>query len=202
ARAAKNTLRGVLVPLAFRRRLRTLFFRRQRVIDQVWLHLLVLFEKRLLVHQQVFDHAEAPHGLDGDPAPKVLEQDFAGQAVRAVDQHGVRAAHAVRAGAAVGERAVDVPLDVVQGVEQPVRRLGLDAIFPPPRFFVLLRIEALDFEVNLHSWNPSIEPPATENRTSKFETRKSKLDFPNSLVLLIRLVAAPKLRSPPGLYAA
>ena len=51
---------------------------------------------------------------------QVAHQHLAGQPVDAVDAHGVRAAHAVRARPPERQRAVQVALDVVQQVQQPV----------------------------------------------------------------------------------
>ena len=53
-------------------------------------------------------------------ADQILDQHLAAQPVSAVDPHRVGPADAVRAGPAEGQGAVDVPLDVVQHVEQPV----------------------------------------------------------------------------------
>ena len=64
---------------------------------------------------------------------EVLEQRLAGQPVAAVDAHRVGAAHAVRAGATERQRAVLLPLDLVQGVEHAVGAVGADRELVPVR---------------------------------------------------------------------
>ena len=85
-------------------------------------------EERLHVDDEVLEHRQALDRLDGDRLARVdvLEQRLAGQPVAAVDPHRVGAADAVRARAAEGQRAVLVPLDLVQGVEHAVGRLADD----------------------------------------------------------------------------
>src|SRR5699024_8506940 len=71
-------------------------------------------------------------------------QHLAGQPVDAVDLHRVRTTHTVCAGAAEGERAVQVVLDVEQQVQYPVGALGGNIVAFPVRLFVEFRIEAQD----------------------------------------------------------
>ena len=92
--------------------------------DQERLDRAVGVEERLHVDDQVLEQRQALDRLDGHlvalVADQVLDQHLAAQPVSAVDPHRVGPADAVRAGPAEGQRAVDVPLDVVQHVEQPV----------------------------------------------------------------------------------
>ena len=85
--------------------------------DQERHHRAVGREERLHVDDEVLEHRQALDRLDGDrlAGVDVLEQRLAGQPVLAVDPHRVRAADAVRAGAAEGQRAVEVPLDLRHG---------------------------------------------------------------------------------------
>jgi len=75
---------------------------------------------------------------------EVLDQDLAGEPVASVDPHRVGAADAVRAGAAEGQRPVLLPLDLVQGVEDAVRRVHFDVEVLPVRLGVDLRVEPAD----------------------------------------------------------
>src|SRR4029453_3780528 len=74
-------------------------------------------EEGFHVHDQVLLHREALDRLDGDGLGRVqvLQQRLAGEAVAAVDAHGIGSTDAVGAGAAEGYAAVDFPLDLVQG---------------------------------------------------------------------------------------
>ena len=98
--------------------------------DQERLDRPVGVEERLHVDDQVLQQRQALDRLDRDlvalVADQVLDQDLAAQPVPAVDPHGVGPADAVRAGPAEGQGAVDVPLDVVQDVQQPVAGLRRD----------------------------------------------------------------------------
>ena len=70
-----------------------------------------------------FDDGEADHGLDVMVTllAELLHQDLAGEAVAAVDAHGVGAADAVGAGATVGQRAVEMPF-TLRHVEDAIGR--------------------------------------------------------------------------------
>ena len=81
---------------------------------------------------------------------RVLDEVLAGEPVAAVDEHRVGAADPVRAGPAEGERAVLVPLHLVQQVEHPVGRLGLDLVLLPVRLVVGLGVVAADAERDVH----------------------------------------------------
>ena len=58
------------------------------------------------------------------------------------------------AGAAEGQRAVLVPLDLVQRIQQPVGGFYLDLVLLPVGLLIRLRIESLDLECNLHGILP------------------------------------------------
>ena len=121
---------------------------RRRVRDEERLHLAVRREERLHVDDEVLLERQALDRLDVDRLRdvEILDQRLAGEAVAAVDAHRVRAADAVRAGAAERQRAVDLPLDLVQGVEHAVGRVQLDVVVDPARLLVHLGIEAPDDE--------------------------------------------------------
>ena len=89
---------------------------------------------------------------DRDPAlAELLEAELAGEPVAAVDEHRVRAAHAVRARPAEGQRPVLLVLDAVEQVQDAIP-LGvrLDRVRLPVRLLVTLGIEAKDPKVDLH----------------------------------------------------
>ena len=83
---------------------------------------------------------------------KFAHQHLAGEPVAAVDTHRVRSADTVRARAAVGQRSVGVPFDLVERVEHPIGSLGLDLIFLEDRLVVDFRVITLDAERDLHGF--------------------------------------------------
>src|SRR5690606_12655558 len=96
---------------------------------------------------------QALDGLDGDgglPAldEHVLHQDLAGEPVDAVDAHRVRTAHTVGTGPAEGQRAVDVPLDVVQQVQHAVPGQRRNPVGLPVHVLVDLRVVPEDLDVD------------------------------------------------------
>jgi len=70
--------------------------------------------------------------LDRHLGRDVANEHLSGEHVAAVDHLRVRAAGAVGARAAQGERAVLVPLDLVKRVKQAIVRVGLDRELVPP----------------------------------------------------------------------
>ena len=74
-----------------------------------------------------------------------------------VDDHGVGSAHAVRARAPEGERAVVVPLRLVQRVEHAILRIDLDLVLLPVRLLVDLGVVALHLQVTSTA-RPSVLP--------------------------------------------
>ncbi len=80
----------------------------------------------------------------------MLDQRLAGQAVAAIDDHRVRAADAVRTGAAQRQGAVLIPFDLVQHVKDLVIERRLNLIRFPVGLLVLVRIEALNLDIDLH----------------------------------------------------
>src|SRR5690606_25790362 len=67
-------------------------------------------------------------------------------AVLAVDPHRVGAADAVRAGTPEGQRAVQIPLDLVQRVQDALLGIDLDLEVFPGRLRRDLRVEPADPE--------------------------------------------------------
>jgi hypothetical protein len=98
-----------------------------------------VFEKRLHVDDQVFDHLQPKQGFDGDLlSPQVLHQHFASQPVDAIDAHGIGTAYSVSTRAAEGERAVDIALDIFQQIQHPVGGLCVQLILFVMRLLVFL----------------------------------------------------------------
>ena len=83
-----------------------------------------MLEERLHIDHQVFEHRQAEDRLDLHfdviARAEILDQRFAGELILPVDAHRVRAAYAVRARAAQGERAVLLPLDAVKQFQHAV----------------------------------------------------------------------------------
>ncbi len=131
AARAQDAFGGVVVAGTVRRALNPLPRRRVTGGDQVRLDRAVGVEERLHVDHEVLLHRQSADRLHRHRErlarlpllfvrQQVAHQHLAGQPVDAVDAHGVRAAHPVRAGAPEGERAIEVALDVDQQIEQPV----------------------------------------------------------------------------------
>ena len=73
------------------------------------------------------------------------------QPVASVDEHRVRATHAMGARAPEGQRAILLVLDPVQEVQDPVHlRVALDEIRLPVRLVVALGVVAEDAQIDLH----------------------------------------------------
>ena len=149
ARCAHDALRRVVEPLAVLRGLQALAGGLAAVGDEEGLDRPERLEERLHVDDEVLLDRQPLDGLDEDLVAQVLDQHLAGEPVDAVDAHGVRAAHAVGAGAAERERPVLVPLHVVQRVEQPVALLHGDLEGLPAGVLAGLRVEAADLERHL-----------------------------------------------------
>ena len=91
------------------------------LVDQVGHDALELVEEALHVDDQVLDDRQAGQRRDRDPSlPELVDPDLAGQPVAPVDEHRVRAAHAVCAGPPEGQRPVLLVLDLVEQVEHAV----------------------------------------------------------------------------------
>jgi hypothetical protein len=104
----------------------------------------------------------------------ILEEHGAGQPVATIDPHSIRATHAVRAGAAERQRAVDLPLDLMQRIENANRRVEIiERVILKIRLRVFLGIVALDSECCCHV--------LSENENSQrldFNSRKGFLNVP------------------------
>ena len=101
------------------------------------------------VGHQVLDHGLMRQRIDLDRAVlHVVHRLGAGQRVLAVDVHGAGAADALAAGAAEGQRRVDVVLDPDQAVQhhRPAF-IGVDEIGVDAGVFAVVRIPAIDLEL-------------------------------------------------------
>jgi hypothetical protein len=113
-------------------------------------------EERLHVDEQVFVQGQALDRLNSDRGglatlgEQILDQHLACQPVHAVDSHGIRPADSVCAGAAEGQCAVSVSLDVEQQVEHPVRgqRGNLEGL--PERLVVQFGVVPADLQGDGH----------------------------------------------------
>ena len=102
AACAEDALGALVKPLPFLGGLEPLPLGRGLVVDEVGLHRQVGGEEGLHVHDEVLLHREATDGLHGDHVPQIPDQGLAGQAVPAVDEHGVGPADAVAAAPSEG----------------------------------------------------------------------------------------------------
>src|SRR5438105_750890 len=139
ARSAQDALRGVVVALALFWALPAFPLGRLLVVDQEREDPAIAGEERFHVDHEVLEHAEAADRLDGHLRGDVPHQHLARERVPSVDHHRVRTADPVRAGPSQGQAAFEVPLDLVESVEQTVRRLHVDGRFLPPGLAVDLR---------------------------------------------------------------
>src|SRR5699024_734658 len=148
AGSAEDALRGVVEGLTLFGRLQTFASGLMTGGDEERHDLTVGLEEGLHVHDHVLLERQALDRLDGDRLGRVeiLQQGLAGQTVAAVDAHGIRTAHTMGTGPAEGQRAVDLPLDLVQGIEHTVGALHGDVVLLPVRLRVLLGIEPCDEE--------------------------------------------------------
>ncbi len=149
---AEDALGRVLEAFAFLRDFAALTGARSFVGDQVRLDRFVGIEELVHIDDQILDRREADQRLDRDLLAELVHQHFAGEPIAAVDPHGVGAADAVGAGAAVGERAILVPLDPVEGIEHPVGRLDVEQLLLEGRLDVDVRVVSLDPKGDLHRW--------------------------------------------------
>src|SRR5215212_6878581 len=102
AGGAQDALGGVVEALAFGGGLAPLGVGGRVVVDQERQHLAVAGEERLHVDQQVLADRQSPQRLHGDLVADLADQHLAGQPVGPVDEHGVRPADPVGAGAPEG----------------------------------------------------------------------------------------------------
>ena len=163
ARGAQDALGGVVEALAVLSGLVAFLGWLVALGDQEWHDLAVGLEERFHVDDEVLFKGQALDGFNGDRlgGVQVLEQGLAGQAVAAVDAHGIGAADAMGAGAAEGQRAVLFPLDLVQGVEHAVGAVhGQLEVFPISVRGSLRQVaanaqgdvEAWDFSAAANTW--------------------------------------------------
>ena len=148
ARSAEDALRGVVECRTLLGRLQTLTRGLVARGDEERHDLAVRLEEGLHVDDHVLLERKALDRLDGDRLGRVevLEQRLAGQAVAAVDAHRIGAADAVGAGPAEGQRAVDLPLDLVEGIQHTVGAVHRDVVFLPVCLGIDLGVEAGDPE--------------------------------------------------------
>ena len=136
--------------LAFLGRLQAFLLGRHVVVLQVRLDRVVLLEELRHVHDQVADHRQTGQRLQHDRALEREHVGQAGQAVLAVDVHGVGATDAFAARAAERQRRI-LCLELHQRVEQHALvtvEFDLDGLHVG--LGVLVRVVAVDLECALH----------------------------------------------------
>src|SRR5690606_3870061 len=108
------------------------------------LHRAVRLEEGLHVYDEILFKGQALDRLNVDRLcdVEILDEGLARETVATVDAHRVRSTNAVSAGAAERERAVDIPLDLVQRVENTVGRVQVDVEVFPVRVAARFGVEA------------------------------------------------------------
>ena len=78
--------------------------------------------------------------IQGGLSSQILHQNLASQMIHPIDPHRVRATDAMRAGFAVGQRAILVPLHLIEQIQHLIGWLGLHGIGFEMRFLIDLRV--------------------------------------------------------------
>jgi hypothetical protein len=120
------------------------------LVDEIRQDLLVIIEERVHVHDQVFDDLQAQQRLDGDVIANVAHQNLAGQIIAPVDTQRIRAAHAVRARTAEGERAIVIALHLFEQVEHAVGLFPFEGVFLVVGFRVHFGVVTENFQCYQH----------------------------------------------------
>ncbi len=147
---AEDALRRVVVTLPVLWALQPLAGARRVVSDQVWLDVLVAGEELVHVDDEVLNHLEADQRLKGDLSTQLPHQNLASKAITTIDAHRVRTADAMGARPAVGQRAVLVPLYLIERIQYPVGWLDVNRILLKMRLDVVIRVVPLDPKGDLH----------------------------------------------------
>jgi hypothetical protein len=128
-------------------RLAPFLLRLGRLGFQVGLHVGVLRVEIREIRHEVFDDGLVRQRRDRDVAGKFVPALGAGDGVAAADIHGAGTANAFAAGAAEGERRVDLVLDVDENVEDHRPDLAhVDLVVIPARVAAGFRVVAIDLE--------------------------------------------------------
>jgi hypothetical protein len=110
------------------------------------LHALELVHEALEIDDEIANDGEVREGRHLDAIAVVGQRILAGEARGAVHHHAAAPTHGHAARPAVRERAVDLVLDVVEGVQHLPVRLDRNFVGVLPRRVVLVGIEARDDE--------------------------------------------------------
>ena len=132
------------------RRLSSFAFGRRILGDEIRLYRVVLFEKQILINNQVLNDLKHRQGLDQDLPLEVLDQLLAGQASYSVDPHSIRTADPVGAGHPEGQRRVLFRPNPDEAIEEPIHGVRFDFKCLVVRLFVLLGIIPEDFQLDVH----------------------------------------------------
>ncbi len=125
---------------------------RRFVVDEIGLDARHVFVEGVHIDGEVFDDLEAGQRIDDDSfLHERLDLGLAGEAVESVNLHGAGATDAGSAAPPESECAVLLPLDLMQRVEDGHAGVSAYRVFfvAGLRSFVL-RVEAIDFEGDLH----------------------------------------------------
>ena len=164
-----------LLPLLLRRR-------RHRV--QPRLDRGVLGVKIRQIGHQVLDHRQMRQRIDLDRAVDLARRLDAGERVGAVDVHRARAANALAAGAAEGQRRIDVVLDPDERIENHRAAVaGVDIVGVDARIVRVVRIPAVDAVLALGLGLGRMRPGLAFNDLRVFRQRELDHDYIFHLVV-------------------
>lgn len=145
--------------------------------DEIGFNVFVDFEKAFDVNNQIFQNRKGRKRRNGNLFAQVPYQKLASECIVPIDLHRVGAADPVGAGPAVRQGTVDIPLDIVEGVQQAVNRLCRDCVLAPTGFVVLIRIEAPDFQPYFQAYSPLQEATRFHLEFGAIFTPKPSLRF-------------------------
>src|SRR6266702_1627617 len=152
--ATEDAFCTLVIASAFGRTLQTFSSWLIVIVDQVRFDGFILIKERIHVDYQVFDNWKAQHRLNPHSLAHITYEHLTGQAIATIDTHGIRTAHPVRAGAAIGESAVHRPFNGIQRIQQAINGVSLNRIFCPVRFPVPIRVKPFDLHQNTHCIPP------------------------------------------------
>ena len=129
------------------RRLQPFLLRRRARRLEPWLDRGVLGEEHRLVRHEILDHLLVGQRVDRDRRRDLVDAAGAGERIEPVDVHRAGAAHPLAAGAAEGQRRIDLGFDPDQRVEDHRPAIiAVDEIDVDMRIGAVVRVPAIDAE--------------------------------------------------------
>ena len=151
---AQDTIGCVIKGHAFFLGLNPFLFRYRLIINKKGLYGAIFLKKSGLINNQISLNREMGQGINAYCIPilfnHVLYQCFTGQAVFAVDAHGVGTADPMGTALSKPQRTILKSLDLHQRIQDTVRGFNLYGIALIGGLFIRLRIESMHFQYDLH----------------------------------------------------